>query len=99
MTGAPRPDPIANGGSRMLRCREVTRLIASEELVDAGWLSRMGAWLHLAMCRHCRGYARQLRAIGSAAREVLGGRARPDEASLLRLEATVIKDLSARGPL
>ena len=53
----------------MLNCKEVTRLIASDELADAVWLNRALVRLHLLMCRHCRGYAAQLRAIGAAARE------------------------------
>ncbi len=53
----------------MLNCREVSRLIASDELADAVWSDRALVRLHLLMCRHCRGYAAQLRAIGAAARD------------------------------
>ena len=53
----------------MLNCKEVTRLIASDELADAVWLNRALVRLHLLMCRHCRRYAAQLRAIGAAARD------------------------------
>lgn len=56
----------------MLRCREVTRTIASDELSSAGWRRRLAVRLHLFMCRHCRRYADQMREIGEAAREVLG---------------------------
>ena len=53
----------------MPNCKEVARLIASDELADAVWSDRALVRLHLLMCRHCRGYAAQLRAIGAAARE------------------------------
>ncbi len=53
----------------MLNCKEVARLIASDELADAVWSDRALVRLHLLMCRHCRGYAAQLRAIGAAARD------------------------------
>ena len=53
----------------MLNCKEVVRLIASDELDDAAWLDRTFVRLHLMLCRHCRGYAAQLRAIGAAARD------------------------------
>ncbi len=53
----------------MLNCKEVVRLIASDELADAVWSRRALVRLHLLMCRHCRGYAVQLKAIGAAARE------------------------------
>jgi hypothetical protein len=41
------------------------------------------------MCRHCRRYARQIRAIGRAARDVLGPPAGERE-SLLRLERALL---------
>ena len=53
----------------MPNCKEVTRLIASDELADASWSYRVLVRLHLLMCRHCRGYAAQLRAMGAAARD------------------------------
>ncbi len=54
----------------MLKCRDVEQLIGSDEIRDAGLMERFAVYMHLAMCRHCRGYARQLRAIGNAARGV-----------------------------
>ncbi len=53
----------------MLNCKEVARLIASDELADAVWSRRALVRLHLLMCRHCGSYAVQLKAIGAAARE------------------------------
>jgi anti-sigma factor ChrR (cupin superfamily) len=53
----------------MLRCKEVVEQVAS----DAGarpLTSRLAVALHLLMCRHCRGYVRQLRQIGAAARRL-----------------------------
>ncbi len=53
----------------MPNCKEVARLIASDELADAVWSDKALVRLHLLMCGRCRGYAAQLRAIGAAARE------------------------------
>jgi anti-sigma factor ChrR (cupin superfamily) len=53
----------------MLRCKEVTTLVASGGLEDAGLWLRMKVRLHLMMCRHCTKYAAQMRAIGSSMRE------------------------------
>ena len=74
----------------MLNCQEVARLIASEELADAGWLSRALVRLHLLRCRDCAGYAAQLRAIGIAARDRwdLG---EADSATLERLESSILE--------
>ena len=52
----------------MLTCREVTRLVATEDLHIAPLRTHLSAWMHLAMCRHCRRYRQELQAIGDAAR-------------------------------
>ncbi len=48
----------------MLRCKQVTTMVASDDLADAGPWLRLKIRLHLMMCRHCAGYAAQIRAIG-----------------------------------
>jgi hypothetical protein len=77
----------------MLTCKELTRLTASGEMEEAGWMRRALRRLHLMMCRHCRRYVAQMREIGSRAREHLGT-GTSDEAVAKRLEA----DLVARIP-
>ncbi len=53
----------------MLRCKQVTTMVASDELADAGPWLRLKIRLHLMMCRHCSRYAAQIHAIGVKARE------------------------------
>lgn len=53
----------------MLTCREVSQAVAADELERAGLWKRFGVRLHLLMCRRCRRYSLQLRAIGQTARE------------------------------
>lgn len=65
----------------MYRCSEVVRLISSDEYLIAGVLKKLQIRLHLAMCKHCSKYARQLRAIAAAIRK--GG----DDISLSELES------------
>ncbi len=74
----------------MLNCKEVGRLIASDELADAVWSDRALVQLHLLMCRDCRGYAAQLRAIGAAARDrsELDG---VDRASFEKLQSSILE--------
>ena len=74
----------------MLSCKEVTRKIASDELVAAGWRERLPVRLHLLWCRHCRRYMAQMRAIGGAARNLWGPRSRDPEA-LKRLEREILE--------
>ena len=79
----------------MLTCKDVTTMIASEEFAEAGWRERLGVRFHLAMCRHCRRYEAQIRAIGAGARKRWGPQAE-DSATLQRLEQSILKRSS--GP-
>ncbi len=73
----------------MLTCRDLTRMIASEELAEAGWRRRLGVRFHLAMCRYCRRYVAQLRVIGESARRMLrSGDA--DSTTLDQLERAIL---------
>jgi anti-sigma factor RsiW len=74
----------------VLSCREVTRSIAADELETSTLGRRLQVRLHLLMCRHCRRYAAQMRAIGQAAREIF--RPAPDEkATVDRLRDAILK--------
>jgi anti-sigma factor ChrR (cupin superfamily) len=74
----------------MPSCREVSRAVASGELERAGFWKRLGLRLHLAMCRHCRRYSRQLRAIGQTARELFA-ETPADEATVDRLRQAILR--------
>ena len=54
----------------MLNCSQVARSIASDEYRTGGILHRISVRMHLAMCRHCSRYFRQLRALGNVFREM-----------------------------
>ncbi len=73
----------------MLTCKEVADLIASDALVSTGLSKRALVRLHLLMCRDCRGYAAQLRAIGLAGRD--RWKASPSDAPTLeRLQRLIV---------
>ena len=74
----------------MPNCKEVARLIASDELAHAVWLNRALVGLHLMMCRHCKGYVAQLRAIGAAARERSDSDV-ADRASFEKLQRSILE--------
>ena len=76
----------------MLSCRELTRMVASDELVEAGWSQRLRGRGHLLMCRHCRRYAAQLRAHGAWARRSWGAEAE-DAERLEKLQSTILQRL------
>jgi predicted anti-sigma-YlaC factor YlaD len=54
----------------MMTCKQVSTLVSRGEVASAPVSTRMGVWMHLAMCRHCRAFRRQLALIGRAARLV-----------------------------
>jgi uncharacterized UBP type Zn finger protein len=76
----------------MIRCREVARLLTSEQLRAQSRMKRLQVRLHLWMCQHCSRLARQIKQLGSAARamaastyaEKPGGDEEDLEARLLR---------------
>jgi predicted anti-sigma-YlaC factor YlaD len=54
----------------MMTCKEVSTLLSTGQLVDAPLARRLAVRLHLAMCRHCRAFKRQLDRLTRAARVV-----------------------------
>ncbi len=76
---------------QVLNCKEVSRLVASDELASAGAMTRFRARLHLLLCGQCRRYVEQLRIIGPATRakmRSLGG----NKEAILRLEKSILDD-------
>ena len=74
----------------MLSCKEVTRIVASDELTGAGWRRSLVIRFHHLFCRHCRHYAAQMRAIGQSARKLLGFGSEEPEA-IRRLERAILQ--------
>lgn len=73
----------------MLSCKQVTWMVSSGELEEAAWLRRLSARMHFFLCRHCRRYKSQIRAVRAMAHKVLGS-APDDPAALRRLEADIL---------
>ncbi len=76
----------------MLKCKQVEEKIGSDAIRNAGFTERLPVSLHLIMCRHCRNYARQIRAIGKATRNVFTSLSR-DPNTLDRLKNRIIRKL------
>jgi hypothetical protein len=53
----------------MLRCREISRLFSESMDRELPLRQKLQVWMHMAMCRLCSGFARQLRLLRQAARE------------------------------
>ena len=85
----------------MLKCKEVAGILSSDGLDEAPWTRRLSVRFHLTMCRHCRCYAAQLRAIGAAANRILGRRGDTGDPEVLqRLEKAILEKRpdGAQGP-
>jgi predicted anti-sigma-YlaC factor YlaD len=52
----------------MMTCHDVSTLVSTGELPEAPLVRRLGVRMHLAMCRHCRAFRRQVATIARAAR-------------------------------
>jgi len=74
----------------ILNCRELTSMLAADELVEASLLRRFEARLHLLKCRDCGRYAAQLQALGSAAR-ISWGVEDQSEVELEELESRILE--------
>jgi len=73
----------------MPTCEEIARLLASEQLEQAGPVRRLLIRLHLLICDGCGRYARELEALGETARDAL--RVPLDPERLEALERTILE--------
>ena len=78
----------------MISCKEVARLLDTEQMKDQGLMKRLQVRMHLWMCRHCRRFERQIRQLRAAARQLLGSAqaAKPDG----ELEERILRRLSTK---
>jgi hypothetical protein len=76
----------------MPNCKEVAGILASGALEDSVWTRRLSVRFHLLMCRHCRRYAAQLRAMGAAAGKIFGSGAPAENPDVLRRLENAILD-------
>lgn len=75
----------------MISCKNISKLLASDQLARQRWWTRMEVRMHLAMCDFCSRFARQLAQLRSGVRQV-----HEEDDADADLEARVIKRLSGR---
>ena len=72
-----------------MTCKEAAEAIGRDEWRAAPRWRRLALRLHLLMCSHCRRYAAQIRAIGTAVRSLF--RKQGEDAKILeRLQETIL---------
>jgi hypothetical protein len=57
----------------MMSCREVSTVVSTGQMPVLSLRTRLGIWLHLSMCQHCRRFWRQLRVLDRAVRAIVVG--------------------------
>ncbi len=78
----------------MLTCKDVATAIGRDDGRAAPQWRRLALRLHLWMCPHCRRYAAQIRAIGTAVRTLVRQRGE-DPTVLERLQLTILRHADA----
>jgi len=79
----------------MPTCREITRLLASDQLAQEALGRRILTRLHLMMCDECGRYAKELEALGDSMREAF--RTPLDPVRLAELERAILNRASSGG--
>ena len=73
----------------MLTCKDVATAIGRDEWRAAPRWQRLAPRLHLLMCSHCRRYAAQIRAIGTAVRSLIRAQGENPK-TLERIKKTIL---------
>jgi hypothetical protein len=76
----------------MLKCKDLSRLVASDGIEEFGFMQRMELRFHLFMCKHCRNYVAQIRSLGQGARD-LASESEPDPDQLQKLEKHICDEI------
>lgn len=78
----------------MLPCKEIVRILSSEE--DIGMLRKMELRMHLAMCSHCSAYRKHLGLMKSGFKRLFSEMTETDSSSVKALESRILNDLKKR---
>ena len=85
----------------MLHCREISKLVSDSMDRQLPLRQRLQVWMHLAMCRLCAGFARQMRVLRLAANRSSERLAEEEAAADVKLSDEARGRISAalrRGP-
>ena len=80
----------------MLKCREISRIVAADGTDDLGFMRRLELRMHMIMCVHCRNYLKQIRALGAEARRLAAG-GEPSSQELEKLERDICDQIINHG--
>ena len=76
----------------MLKCKEVSLLVSSDDLSNAGFMKKLEVRMHLMMCKHCARYFEQMKSVGKGARDLAQNQeAAPEQ--IERMEKNIIEEV------
>jgi len=76
----------------MLKCKQVSTLISSGYIDNAGFMKKMEMRMHLLMCKHCARYFDQMKSVGKGARD-LAHNQEADAEQIERMEKTILDEV------
>jgi len=76
----------------MLKCKEVSMLVSSDSLNEAGFMKKLEVRMHLMMCRHCSRYFDQMKSVGQGAKHLAHNqKAGPEQ--IERMEKNILDEI------
>ncbi len=76
----------------MLKCKEVSALVSSDNLDNAGFMKKMEVRMHLLMCKHCSRYFDQIKSVGQGAKDMAHGQ-EADSEQIERMEKNILDEV------
>ena len=73
----------------MLKCKQVSTLVSSGDIDNAGFMKKVEVRMHLLMCKHCARYFEQMKSVGKGAKDLAHDQeAEPEQ--IERMEKNII---------
>ncbi len=94
-SGIPGQKPL-EGKSVMLPCKEIVRILSSQDTSanEFSFMQRAGLRLHLLMCKHCSHYATHLEMMRAGFKKLFSKIMQVDKVEVQQLEDEIIRKVS-----
>jgi len=78
----------------MLNCKEVVRLISSEDKLS--FIQKTELKMHLLICKHCSNYNRQMDSLSKGLKKIFSIKSEENREKIQELEKVIIDNLSKK---
>ena len=76
----------------MLKCKEVSALVSSDDLREASIMKKIEVRMHLLMCNHCARYFDQMKSVGRGVQD-LAHQQEADAVQIERMEKNILDEV------